>query len=157
MTLPSYSLPSLFAAPAATSQISKLWPRWSGHLKQRRCEARLLGLLAAPFAILFGASGEQITKTKTNYQRWDGLTYNRCRLVALLHTGHTSARLCVILFKAPVNLFFGVTAGVSVSLLYQTDQFVLLAADLVRCLSLSAFRPQAAKQPASDGVGYEDA
>jgi hypothetical protein len=34
--------------------------------------------------------------------------------------------------KAPVNLFFGVTAGVSVSLLYQTYQFVLLAADLVR-------------------------
>ena len=64
MTLPSYSLPSLFAAPAATSQISKLWPRWSGHLKQRRCEARLLGLLAAPFAILFGASGEQITKNQ---------------------------------------------------------------------------------------------
>src|SRR5882724_2431735 len=74
-------------------------------------------------------------------QRFHLLTDNGCRLVRLLrgsraelsclggHTGNGPVCLVVILLKAPLDLLLGLLASISVSLLYQTDQLVLLTAD----------------------------
>src|SRR4030095_16095298 len=76
-------------------------------------------------------------------QRFHLVTDNGCRLVRLLcgsraelsclggHTGNGPVCLVVILLKAPLDLLLGLLASVSVFLLYQTDQLVLLTADPV--------------------------
>src|SRR6266481_5764280 len=76
-------------------------------------------------------------------QRFHLLTDNGCRLVRLprgsraelpcpgRHTGNGPACLVAILLEAPLNFLLGLLASISVSLLDQTDQLVLLTADPV--------------------------
>src|SRR4030095_1226448 len=85
-------------------------------------------------------------------QRFHLPTDNGCRLVRLLrgsraerscldrHTANGPACLVAILLVAPLNLLFGLLASISVSLLYQTDQLVLLTADPVEVV-IAEFTP----------------
>src|SRR5512132_210765 len=56
------------------------------------------------------------------------------------HTGNGPACLVAILLEAPLNLLLGLLASISVSLLYQTDQLVLLTADPVEVV-IGEFTP----------------
>src|SRR5215813_4979256 len=74
-------------------------------------------------------------------QRFDLLADNGCRLVRLLrgsraelsrpgrYPGNSPASLVAIFLEAPLDFLLGVLARISVSLLDQTDQLVLLTAD----------------------------
>src|SRR4030095_17108534 len=85
-------------------------------------------------------------------QRFHLPTDNGCRLVRLLrgsraelscldrHTANGPACLVAILLEAPLNLLFRLLASISVSLLYQTAQLVLLTADPVEVV-IGEFTP----------------
>src|SRR5882724_3063395 len=107
---------------------------------------RYLGCRRAYFAFARRLSTDHVR------QRFHPHTDNGRRLVRLLrgsraelsclgrHTGNGPAFLVAIFLEAPLNLLLGLLASISISLLYQTDQLVLLTADPVEVV-IGEFTP----------------